>query len=167
MQHLNRRAKSAVPPGALPMIAEGGSTWNLSADCRHVFHVKHSPASRLSSRATACLNQPMPSTDSRSTIRRKLGRGLGSLISAPVRIDVAPTSPSVAPPSRAKPVASPAEPALTMDTPAEAGPTGLQNVPVARIIPNPRQPRQHFEEGPLNALANSIRISGVMQPVMV
>jgi ParB family chromosome partitioning protein len=112
----------------------------------------------------------MPTTDSRSTIRRKLGRGLGSLISAPVRIDVTPApaaSPADAPPSRAKPVESPpGHPLAATDSPPAAG-GGLNNVPVARIIPNPRQPRQHFDEGPLNALANSIRTSGVMQPVMV
>ena len=109
----------------------------------------------------------MPSTDSRSTIRRKLGRGLGSLISAPVRIDVTPAPPLDAAPSRTKPAELAAGPSSAVDAAPAVAREGLQSVPVARIIPNPRQPRQHFDEGPLNALANSIRISGVMQPVML
>ncbi len=147
----------------------GGSTWNSSAGCRRVFHVEHPLPSAVTMRDEASTRTPlMPTTDSRSTIRRKLGRGLGSLISAPVRIEVAPPTPSDAPPSRAKVVESPAGPASVADAaPAAATREGLHNVPVAKIIPNPRQPRQHFEEGPLNALASSIRTSGVMQPVMV
>lgn len=103
----------------------------------------------------------MSSTDNRSSIRRKLGRGLGSLISTPVAVEL---------PSVQKPTTTPPRPA----SPPAAGPTfgpvdreGLQNIDVQAIIPSRHQPRQHFDEGLLQALAKSIRTSGVMQPIVV
>jgi len=44
---------------------------------------------------------------------------------------------------------------------------GLQEIPVAAIRPNPQQPREHFDEESLAALAESIREVGVLQPVLV
>jgi ParB family chromosome partitioning protein len=35
------------------------------------------------------------------------------------------------------------------------------------IQPNPFQPRRHFDEEALNELAESIRINGVLQPVII
>ncbi len=43
----------------------------------------------------------------------------------------------------------------------------LREVPVESISPNPRQPRRHFEEEALNALAGSLGERGVLQPVLV
>ncbi len=40
-------------------------------------------------------------------------------------------------------------------------------VPIARIRPNPRQPRQHFDDAAIEDLARSIRSRGVLQPVIV
>jgi len=85
--------------------------------------------------------------------RRRLGRGLESLISAPVEIEV-PDAPPSAPPTKAPEPAGPA---------AE----GIQQVPVDRITPSPRQPRRDFDEAGLEQLANSIRSAGLMQPVVV
>jgi ParB family chromosome partitioning protein len=48
---------------------------------------------------------------------------------------------------------------------AEEG--GLVEVPVGAIAPNPRQPREAFEEEALGALAASIREVGVLQPIVV
>jgi ParB family transcriptional regulator, chromosome partitioning protein len=45
--------------------------------------------------------------------------------------------------------------------------TGLQELPVVSIRPNPHQPREHFDEEALAALAESIREVGVLQPVLV
>ena len=39
--------------------------------------------------------------------------------------------------------------------------------PTAEIRPNPQQPRQHFDEEALAALADSIREVGILQPVLV
>jgi ParB family chromosome partitioning protein len=46
-------------------------------------------------------------------------------------------------------------------------PGGLDEVPVAAIRPNRYQPRGHFDEEALAALADSIREVGVLQPVLV
>jgi ParB family chromosome partitioning protein len=40
-------------------------------------------------------------------------------------------------------------------------------LPVMAISPNPRQPRQHFDEDALEELAESIKIVGLLQPVVV
>lgn len=43
----------------------------------------------------------------------------------------------------------------------------LLDIPVGSIVPNPNQPRVHFDEESLSELANSIREIGVLQPVLV
>jgi ParB family chromosome partitioning protein len=43
----------------------------------------------------------------------------------------------------------------------------LRELPLDAITPNPRQPRRHFPEADLEALAASIRERGVLQPVIV
>jgi ParB family chromosome partitioning protein len=45
------------------------------------------------------------------------------------------------------------------------GPT--TEVAIDQITPNPRQPRTHFDETALNELAESIRLHGVLQPLIV
>lgn len=45
--------------------------------------------------------------------------------------------------------------------------SGLQDIPVARIRPNPLQPRQHFGEKALAELAQSLQAHGMLQPVVV
>jgi ParB family transcriptional regulator, chromosome partitioning protein len=56
--------------------------------------------------------------------------------------------------------------------PPEAAPGGgvtsnLREVPVARVQPNPNQPRRHFDEEALSALVASVRELGVLQPPLV
>ena len=43
----------------------------------------------------------------------------------------------------------------------------LEDLPVASIVPNPHQPRVHFDEESLSELAASVREIGVLQPVLV
>ena len=43
----------------------------------------------------------------------------------------------------------------------------LLQVSPEQIIPNPQQPRKHFDEKSLNELAQSIRAKGVLQPLVV
>jgi len=43
----------------------------------------------------------------------------------------------------------------------------LRELPVELIVPNPSQPRRHFDEEALNALAGSLGERGVLQPVLV
>ncbi|MDQ1301364.1 MAG: ParB protein [Chloroflexota bacterium] len=80
---------------------------------------------------------------------RGLGKGLGALI---------PSAASVMPP------ASRAEAAGAAAPPTGAG---VQEVPVADIAPNPRQPRSYIAPEPLAELAASIRAHGLIQPLIV
>jgi ParB family chromosome partitioning protein len=51
------------------------------------------------------------------------------------------------------------------DKPADAG--TMREVPLARIRSNPLQPRQRFDEESLSALVDSIRVVGILQPVLL
>nr|WP_166645862.1 ParB/RepB/Spo0J family partition protein [Nesterenkonia aurantiaca] len=43
----------------------------------------------------------------------------------------------------------------------------FRSIPVASIVPNPRQPRQEFDEEHMDELVHSIREIGVLQPIVV
>ena len=78
--------------------------------------------------------------------RPALGRGLSALI---------PEAPAEAAP--------PPAPA-----PAAAAPKGVPlEVDLDRIVPNPRQPRLQMDQAPLEELAQSIRVNGIIQPILV
>jgi len=51
--------------------------------------------------------------------------------------------------------------------PDGAMPRGAQIVPIEAIRPSPFQPRRHFAEAELDALAQSIREKGIVQPLLV
>ena len=84
------------------------------------------------------VDAPPNKTVNISSARRGLGRGLDALL------------PSVSPPAPAAPV----------------GDAVLQ-IGISSIHPNPYQPRQHFHPERLKELADSIRVHGIMQPVVV
>lgn len=44
---------------------------------------------------------------------------------------------------------------------------GVCQIDISKIYPNPNQPRKHFDQEALNELANSIRVHGVIQPVVL
>lgn len=46
-------------------------------------------------------------------------------------------------------------------------PGGVILIPESQIIPNPRQPRSHFDGAELEELADSIRVHGLIQPLIV
>jgi ParB family chromosome partitioning protein len=85
--------------------------------------------------------------------KRGLGKGLGALI---------PTAPSAA-------AMDPGQPReVAADIPAgEAIGAYFEEIPVGSITPNPRQPRQVFDEEALEELATSITMVGLLQPVVV
>jgi ParB family transcriptional regulator, chromosome partitioning protein len=72
--------------------------------------------------------------------KRGLGRGLSALLGEAPR---------------------PAEPA------AADRRDSVREVDIARIAPNPTQPRKHFDEESLAELADSIRQHGVLQPILL
>ncbi|MFM7743409.1 MAG: ParB/RepB/Spo0J family partition protein [Verrucomicrobiota bacterium] len=84
--------------------------------------------------------------------KKSLGRGLGSLIGGGVK----PAQPTAASAAAAAPVAAPVAPGLL-----------LQELPLALIVPNPRQPRRDFDPAQVQELADSIRSEGLMQPIVV
>jgi ParB family chromosome partitioning protein len=45
--------------------------------------------------------------------------------------------------------------------------SGLLEVPVNAVAPNPKQPRTHFDDETIGALAASIREVGILQPIVV
>lgn len=82
-----------------------------------------------------------------------LGRGLGALI---------PPKPPSSPP--AVPQASSEAPRASG---GEVGGQITKQIPIQNIVPNPHQPRQHFDHGQLEDLISSIREHGVLQPLVV
>jgi len=56
---------------------------------------------------------------------------------------------------------------LSAILPTSKDETGLREVPIELIEPNPRQPRREFDEEALVALSESIRSRGLLQPVVV
>ena len=118
--------------------------------------------------------------------RRGLGRGLGSLIpTAPVRTEEAEAATggnghsaagpglSVAPADsgpttsvdRGAEPQEPREPQQPELTPVEGA--YFAELPVGAITPNPRQPRQVFEEEAMAELVHSVKEIGLLQPVVV
>jgi ParB family chromosome partitioning protein len=74
--------------------------------------------------------------------RNVLGRGLAALI---------PGAPPAAPTTMAAP--------RTTD--------GTRTIPIEEIHPSPGQPRHHFDDARLEELAASIRVQGIIQPLIV
>jgi ParB family chromosome partitioning protein len=90
--------------------------------------------------------------------KRGLGKGLGALIPmAPAGLASAPAAdPELAGPDQFSPVRLRAVEGAYFD-----------EIPVGAIVPNPRQPRQIFDEDALAELAASIKAVGLLQPVVV
>jgi len=51
--------------------------------------------------------------------------------------------------------------------PETDGPPPTKELPLVRIKPNPFQPRRQFHEDALEELAQSIRVNGIIQPIVV
>ena len=117
-----------------------------------------------------------------------LGRGLAALIpSAPADIDNNGKTPSIggnasdvifgklapkptdAPKGAPKKVQGAPTVSAKHDKVIQPVPVGAryQEIPVGQIIPNPKQPRQVFDEDELAELVHSIREFGLLQPIVV
>ncbi len=79
--------------------------------------------------------------------KKALGKGLSALL-----------------PSRSH---TPAPPEPAKDTAGDGAGTGIHQLPIDEIQPNPLQPRTIFEPDRLNELAQSIRANGIIQPLVV
>lgn len=49
----------------------------------------------------------------------------------------------------------------------EINPNSIMHIPISRIRPNPKQPRKNFSLESLEELANSIKVHGIIQPIVV
>jgi ParB family transcriptional regulator, chromosome partitioning protein len=93
--------------------------------------------------------------------RNALGRGLSALIREPEP----PQQPPV--PAPAVPVTSAGAAAAVAPALARLQSDGTIQVDIDLIDPSPYQPRTHFREQALEELAQSIRSSGIIQPLVV
>ena len=91
----------------------------------------------------------------RPTVRRGLGRGLGSLI---------PTAPADEAPTETE-----SPPGTDESAPDLVVPEGswFAELPAGQIVPNRVQPRQVFDEDAMAELVHSIREVGLLQPIVV
>ncbi|RBY92272.1 chromosome partitioning protein ParB [Blastococcus sp. TBT05-19] len=127
------------------------------------------------------------------TKRGGLGRGLAALIPtgpAPTPAPVAPPAPAPAAEPDARPAESDESPAATPDDGPSAQPASpvslvpppapaaesaavgvpgaqLREVAVDDVVPNPKQPRQVFDDEALEELTHSVREFGLLQPIVV
>jgi ParB family chromosome partitioning protein len=115
--------------------------------------------------------------------RRGLGRGLGALIptmpAEGTEGTTALTAPAPAVPQRRLPLGEiyradaeepePAGPVFVADAiVADAVPGAhFAELPLDSIVPNAKQPRDHFEETAMDELVHSIREVGLLQPIVV
>lgn len=74
-------------------------------------------------------------------IKKGLGKGINALISVYDEEDVS--------------------------TNEETKENGVAEIAIGEIIANPNQPRKHFDEEALNDLANSIKVHGIIQPIVL
>lgn len=105
----------------------------------------------------------MSSTDKKSTKKTKrarLGRGLSSLVdTGPIKVDLAET------PQETESKQSTND-AGSRDSVDRSGERVLE-LKIDRVVPNPHQPRRVFDEEALTDLAASIKLHGLMQPIVV
>ena len=114
---------------------------------------------------------------------RQLGRGLEALFGED-RTNIAAAEEAVDAGARPAPAAEPEAPSAPTETPvaapaaagsapaaaptkSEGAAVGFRMVPIAKLIPNPLQPRRHFGDEALRDLTNSIREQGILQPLIV
>ena len=89
-------------------------------------------------------------------VDRRLGRGLDFFLSGSRKQEAESSAPKVP--------GSPTNP----PAPPSAAKTGeqVQTVELDQLEPNPYQPRKEMAESELKALAESIRESGILQPIL-
>lgn len=122
--------------------------------------------------------------------KKRLGKGLGGLLSSPVAVPVHAASKEDAKkddqgvqlnqgatPSTSMTTESGATASETIESVTNPKPTGnattgvhgegLVYIDASKITPNPHQPRQVFDDDAIASLADSINTAGLMQPIIV
>lgn len=84
-----------------------------------------------------------------------------NVTSAPLA-DVSPVAPAPTVTPATAPIQAAAS--VVVNVPEHAR---IWQIPIEKLNPNPKQPRQNFEKAPLDELANSIREKGIIQPILV
>jgi ParB family transcriptional regulator, chromosome partitioning protein len=102
-----------------------------------------------------------------TTVRRGLGRGLGALI--PTAAPEKPREEAPTPSDVSRETSAPSTPQVPENPDGLASVEGaaFAELPVGTITPNPRQPRQVFDEDALNELVHSLKEIGLLQPIVV
>lgn len=95
-----------------------------------------------------------------------LGRGLASLIPPKKKMEEDGTASPFVISSISRGMTVPTEAPAPVSSPVIPT-SGLQEVPIEKIVPNPHQPRLHFDEEKLKELADSIKEHGILQPLVV
>jgi ParB family transcriptional regulator, chromosome partitioning protein len=108
----------------------------------------------------------------------RLGRGLNSLMSAPVQVQPIETAPPAPPPptaglrlgqgtvGTAPQKAPPSHSSIQKPPLSVTEQAGLTYIPLTSLEPNRHQPRQRFDETSLKRLSESIKSEGIMQPIV-
>lgn len=86
----------------------------------------------------------------------RLGRGLAGMLGSPVRVEAGPVG-----------AAPDGDVAAVGSSVVDAAPEGLQRLPIDSIVPNRYQPRNAIDPEQLQKLADSIKTSGLIQPIAV
>jgi len=114
---------------------------------------------------------------------KRLGRGLSSLMAIPASVRVSQSAndnsfSSIEPKPNLTPIStirsttgSTTGPNTDDNAPSDAVPeatdTGIRSILISSIVPNKYQPRRNIDDKTLEQLAESIRRSGLMQPIIV
>ncbi len=114
----------------------------------------------------------MSKDESGSGKPRRLGRGLSALVQTSVPIDPTPRSPGGRAPASGgggglEVSQAEIKPLPGSKTPGEAATSEFQWLAVDSITPSPFQPRSSFDGEAIKTLGESIRRSGMMQPLVV
>lgn len=100
----------------------------------------------------------------------RLGRGLSSLMSAgnlPVEAEVAPPAAEAKPRSAEATPAAPVAPSPVQAPQAAPVDGSTLQLPVSAVVPNPHQPRKQMIEASVAELAASLKVTGLIQPIVV
>lgn len=103
--------------------------------------------------------------------KSRLGRGLGSLLGgANDALTSLPTNNSMTQPTATKPAATHAAGATaapgTVVTPQVPETARIWQVSIDKLVASEFQPRTHFEKTKLEELSQSIRLNGILQPIV-